>query len=268
MHFHWGLRASSPRLTRLIRTLLVAERQLIGSRPRAVSALPTPDALSTWCHRCGATVHDSRGRVQFNAIAYGCVRCAGRRIERDRTVRLGRYDGAWRDAVLEVKHSGDRALAQRLGRLLAEQWMREVESAPKSSRLTLARALLVPIPMPLARRIERGIDHTAEITRGISSATGIPIHNCLTHDSGPVQAEMTELSRHGRLQRIHPNAKPNAKLIAKQPDFASHPLLIVVDDVLTTGSTLLQASNALKSLFPSASIAALVVAVADKRRNA
>ncbi|MSR70404.1 MAG: ComF family protein [Phycisphaerales bacterium] len=241
-------RVASRWYQRFIRTLAVAERQLFASRIESVRRLPIPDAPDVWCHRCGAT-RSARGVIS-------CRHCAGIRLERERTLRLGTYDSRWRDLIIEVKHSADRALARTLGRLLAQQLLCEARNEP----IALDSAIIVPVPMPLARRIERGIDHTSELAKGISTATGIRVAHCLSHHAGPVQAELAESMRRARLQRII--WRGNGSTIPVRS------VVFLVDDVLTTGSTLLQASNAIRSALPLVTIIALVVAVTDKRRNA
>ncbi len=235
-------------LQRFNRTLALVERQILASRVQGATRLPLPDAPEVWCHRCGAT------RTAPGVIS--CRQCVGVRLERERTVRLATYDSSWRDAILRVKHSADRPLARALGKLLAQQLLREAHA----ESIGVARAIIVPVPMPFARRIERGIDHTFEISKGISEVTGTPVDCCLTHHPGPVQAELAESTRRHRLRRIEwrRNSAP----------LSGVEVVFLVDDVLTTGSTLLQAATAIRTMAPSATIVALVVAVADKRRNA
>ncbi len=263
MHGAFHSIASSPIITRFIRALAIAERQLVGSRRDTSSCALQPDALGVWCHRCGETLnwarggsgHDDDERVACE-ITHGCVRCAGKRIERDCTLRVGRYESELRCAILDVKHGTDRALARRLGRILGQQWIRRVLHAS----LAVDRAAIIPIPMPLARRVERGIDHTYEIAKGVSLETGIAVSRCLIHDAGPIQAMLSKSNRQLRCERIH--CKRRMGVVSS----CSH--LLLVDDVLTTGSTLLEACSALRRVLPGASLNALVVAVSDRRKNA
>lgn len=249
-------RVASRWLRRFFQIVALAERQLLASRAQSLAQLPTPDRPEVWCHRCGATRSTPLAASHNASTVSSCRRCAGIRLERARTVRLATYDSQWRDAILKVKHAGDRPLARELGKLLAQQLLREA----KSESIALDSAIIVPVPMPLARRIERGIDHTHEVAKGISAVTGIPVSRCLMHRAGPVQAELTESMRRERIQRIEWHGKSPA---------IPHPRIVfLVDDVLTTGSTLLQASMAIRTALPSATIIALVIAVADKRRNA
>ena len=234
-----------------MRTLAVAERQILGTRLGGIRALPIPDPSSAWCHRCGATRGEFE-RATRSAATILCRHCAGRRLERDRTIRLGAYESHWRDAILAVKHGRDRALARELGKLLAQQWKRE--SQPESMRFD--GTVIVPIPMPLARRIERGIDHTGEIARTLGTTLKLPVWQCLEHDAGPVQADLARSCRQSRGDRIHFRHRERARIAAVGS-------VLLVDDVLTTGSTLSQACRAIHSCLGPIPVTALVIAVAD-----
>lgn len=236
-------------LQHLIRSLAIAERQILGSRRGRSIFLPTPDAASAWCHRCGATRTDGLESLHTDSHPIGCAKCIGVCLARDRTIRLGTYDAEWRNAILAVKHGGDRALAHELGVLLARQWHKALSSAP----FTAGGAVVIPIPMPLARRVERGIDHASEIAAGVSKTLCYPLMRCLEHDAGPVQAQLTRADRQIRGQRIRWRPKWKS-------DCTSAATIFVVDDVLTTGFTASQACGAIRARLGSVKIVMLVVA--------
>jgi len=251
-------------LGHLIRSLAVAERQILGSRRGQTIHLPQRDALTQWCHRCGAgrseseqapPPHITPSHITPSHIT-PCHKCAGVLLERDRTIRLGSYESDWRSAILAVKYGCDHTLARNLGSLLAQQW--RAQQAHDSC--ACANSIIVPVPMPLARRIERGIDHTSEIARGFSKALGYPLVRCLEHDAGPVQAELRRSDRQARGQRIR--SKHNWAGDRKPIN-----LVILVDDVLTTGSTAQQACVALRQRLGRVKIALVVVAVTDYRKD-
>lgn len=243
-------------LRHTINSVALAERQILGSRKGRSFILPTPDETIAWCHRCGAPQNRIRN-FQDHDEQISCRKCIGVCIARDRTIRLGTYDGQWRDAILAVKHGGDRTLARELGKLLAHQWQQTISSGS----FVGDDAIIIPVPMPLARRVERGIDHASEIASGVSKTLGYPMIRCLEHDAGPVQALMTRADRQSRAQRIRWKGIQKRKFRASATlDLPSIETVFVVDDVLTTGSTAAQVCAAIRNRLGSVKIVMLVVA--------
>ena len=243
-------------LQHAIRLLAVAERQILGSRSGRSISLPAPDSICAWCHQCGAPrlgVFESENYFE----RLGCRKCYGVCLARDRTIRLGTYDNRWREAILAVKHGGDRALARELGTLLARQWQQTIVA----HSFIADSAVVIPIPMPLARRVERGIDHAREIAVGVSKALGISMARCLEHDAGPVQAMLTRADRQSRAQRIRWKSASKWEFDARlASDRQAFETIFLVDDVLTTGSTAAQACAAIRSRLGAPQIVMLVVA--------
>ena len=243
-------------LRHTIHSLALAERQILGSRKGRSFILPTPDATFAWCHRCGAPrncIHTS----QDNDKNFTCKKCIGVCLARDRTIRLGTYEGQWRNAILAVKHGGDRTLARDLGKLLAHQWQQTISSAS----FVGDDAIIIPVPMPFTRRVERGIDHASEIASGVSKTLGYPMIRCLEHDAGPVQAQMTRADRQARSQRIRWKGIQKRKFRPFTTlDLPSIKTVFVVDDVLTTGSTAAQVCAAIRNRLGPVKIVMLVVA--------
>lgn len=239
-----------------MKSLAIAERQILGTRRGSSIFLPTPDATSAWCHRCGASQNRISNSQDYDEHL-SCRKCVGVLLARDRTIRLGTYDGQWRDAILAVKHGGDRALARKLGKLLAQQWQHTITT----ESFICENAIVIPVPMPFARRVERGIDHASEIASGVSKTLGYPLLRCLEHDAGPVQALLTRADRQSRAQRIHWKGIRKRKFRHfATPDLSSIKTVFVVDDVLTTGSTVAQVCAAVRSRLGSVKIVTLVVA--------
>lgn len=90
---------------------------------------------------------------------------------------------------------------------------------------------LVPVPRAVARRMRYGTDPAVHLARVVASTTGLPVLPALRAQMWwPAHAGMDKASRHSPRFRIR-NEVPSRS--------------VLVDDVLTTGATLLAAGNLL-----------------------
>jgi ComF family protein len=131
--------------------------------------------------------------------------------------------------VRQLKFGGERSFARVLGLLLAETRLRAGGPLPVA---------LVPVPLHRQRLRERGYNQAHELAR---HAAG--------HLRLPVWARVLERHRDTAAQSGLPAAARGANV---QACFAARPLpsgcrLALVDDVLTTGSTALEAARCLKA---------------------
>ena len=201
-----------------------------------------PEPASAACPRCATTVGPSE------ADGDGCPACRNRRLPWQRAFRLGEYDADLAEAVQQVKFTTWRRLASDLGIHLARR------IAPELDRLGIdpARARLVPMPTATARRLNRGIDHPLAIARGVRRATGIPISRPLRKALRPPNADLPRSARRAnvagsiRLTRTLPLRLGAAERLpyAKRGPVE---LVILLDDVRTTGATMTAASRVLKA---------------------
>jgi predicted amidophosphoribosyltransferase len=103
------------------------------------------------------------------------------------------------------------------------------------SALTLEEGLkadyLIPIPLHPDKEQKRGFNQSWEIARGISKKTGIPIRDDvikrIKHDK--VQSKQNRVARWHSQQEMYAGVNLDA-LLGKS--------VIVVDDVITTGATM------------------------------
>ena len=158
------------------------------------------------------------------------------------TVAAGTYDGPVRPAVLAFKERGRAELARPLGTALALAVAAVVSGV---SGPPPAEVLLVPVPSSAAALRTRGRDHVRELAgraAGELRAAGLPA------------SQRRLLRRHGRV-------RDSAELSAGQRranlagTFALAPgadaggaLLVLVDDVVTSGATLTEAASVLAAL--------------------
>jgi predicted amidophosphoribosyltransferase len=242
------------------------ERQWIGwdLPPLHVAMEDLPilaDAPDASCIRCGQTVGSGE------RTSSGCGSCRGQRSPLSGTLRIAEYGGAIARRILQVKHLRWFAMAEALGRMLGERVLAmEAELGPITA--------VVPVPMPLVRRLYRGIDHTHEIARGVASVLRRPLVRPLVHrpEGTQVGRSPTERRRNRhrfRMTRILPwrpiglRSAWDAKTLRP---IEPHRVLLV-DDVRTTGATLEQAARALQDAGAVEVIAAVLAVAPDPNRR-
>jgi ComF family protein len=106
-----------------------------------------------------------------------------------------------------------------------------------TARLTDLPELIIPVPLHKQRLAERGYNQALEIARPISHALHIPLDYSCCRRTRATQAQ-TELT----LQARHKNVK-NAFAIQRE---ITAKRIAIVDDVMTTGSTVAELAKALK----------------------
>ena len=100
---------------------------------------------------------------------------------------------------------------------------------------------IVPVPIHPLRRLKRGYNQTEYLARGIGRATGLPVLNMLR-----VRRHASQTTRTHRERRSNVMGLFSARRGVTIPAGIRH--LLLVDDVCTTGSTLLNAAWALAEL--------------------
>ncbi|HEX5396045.1 MAG TPA: ComF family protein [Candidatus Limnocylindria bacterium] len=139
------------------------------------------------------------------------------------------YEGVLRRALQRLKYIG----AARMARPLAEA------AAPVLRRLiTLGGpALLVPVPVHVARQRERGYNQALLLATELGRLTGLAVDDLLRRPHAT--AKQHRLDRAGRLRNLR-----GAFVI--RSDARPPPAVIVVDDILTTSATLEACASVLR----------------------
>ncbi|RBY86536.1 ComF family protein [Blastococcus sp. TF02A-30] len=177
------------------------------------------------------------------------------------TAAAGAYRGTVRPAVVEFKERGRAELAVPLGAALALAVAAVVAAVPGPWR---GPVLLVPVPSSAAALRARGRDHVRELAgRAVRElcAAGLPA------------AQAPLLRRRGRVRDSAglPAAQRRANLagsfvLARRPA-APEGLLVLVDDVVTSGATLAEAASVLAAAVPDGGPPVLGAVVAATPRT-
>ena len=139
------------------------------------------------------------------------------------------FEGAARQMVHRLKYDNLRASAPDLGRLLAEY----VAANPVPGNV------LVPVPLHERRERERGYNQSALLARELSKRSGVPVEGSVVHRvrNTPPQASVQNYEeRTGNIANAF-----------ECPSELKGESVILIDDVVTTGSTMSACAAALKS---------------------
>jgi len=145
--------------------------------------------------------------------------------------RHNRGRGIVRDVIHEFKYNRQMHL-----RHLVARWLR---AALDDERLRDFRfAVIVPVPLHPARQRERGFNQASLLAQLLSTHTSIPCKPLLKRIR--YTTTQTALDRSERMENLH-----NAFRLRKNADVRGLRVLLI-DDVLTTGSTLSECARVLK----------------------
>ncbi len=198
------------------------------------TALTTDPHLA--CPRCASTVgpHVNLDR--------GCTRCRDVAYHFDSAIRLGPYQGLLREQILRLKNWSGEWLADNLGALWAECVASKLREA--------AGKVVIPVPLHWLRRLTRGYNQSEALAGSLARRLGLPCRprwlRRIRHT--PKQTSMTPAQRRENVR--------GAFSARSRPDLRGK-TVILVDDVLTTGTTASEAARALKT----AGAASVIVAV-------
>jgi competence protein ComFC len=202
---------------------------------------PEPLNAEYFCVSCrtpfvNAFPLDSEGR---------CALCRSGLRAFDAAYSYGAYGEELRELIHLLKYSGMRPLAEPLGALL-------LRSLPRDESFDA----IVPVPLHWFRRWKRGFNQSDLLARVVGRSTGIPVLHALRREHfTPPQAGLSNSARRRNMVR--------AFRCTREKDVRGKRVLLV-DDVMTTGSTVSACARALKRA-GAKRVAVLTVARADRR---
>ncbi len=140
-----------------------------------------------------------------------------------------------------------------LGRWLTERATREM----LSSHFFDGIDAIVPVPLHYTKLASRGYNQSQYLAEGISRAIGIPVIKALkATQEHSTQTHKDAAERMMNTQGMYAANKRHCRGLDNKH-------LLIVDDVVTTGSTLLACATALKTAIPTAKLSLFTLAAAQ-----
>jgi ComF family protein len=202
-----------------------------GRDPFCAACLRTLPWIARACARCGTPA------VNPPRLPERCFACAPHAFHFDLAAAGGGYQGPLRTAILRYKFEGDRAVLP----LLREALARAARSEAVAAAVSGAGAI-VPVPLHFAKSWWRGRDPAGELAHELARILGAA-------SGGPAVARLLRKVRWTPSQVHLPEGPRRRNLrgaFAAVDGAVVPPAVILVDDVLTTGTTASRCALALK----------------------
>ncbi len=130
--------------------------------------------------------------------------------------------------LFELKYHNRPEIGAAMGRMMAEEL--------KAMGFFEGIDLVVPVPLSRKKERQRGYNQSDWIARGISEATGIPADtkSVVRTKSNPSQTTLDHRQRRENVRGI---------FAVRHPDCLDNRHILLVDDVITTGATMLSCAE-------------------------
>jgi len=199
---------------------------------RACGAIASGGCL---CRRCREELHDTGFAFSWEVTEVDGVQAWS----------LRPYGGVAKQLVIRLKHGAEACLARELASLV-----HPLPAVPRFAPDTV----VTWVPMPEARKRERCIDHGERLARAVAEELGLCCRPLLrrTNQKGPTQATLNREQR-----------EKNLKGAFSPVETFCFPVLLV-DDVLTTGTT---ARRCIEALRQGGAADISILAVTRTQRN-
>jgi len=171
------------------------------------------------CPLCGGPIDDPSGP---------CLACVNNTPFQRGTIVWGEYDGTLRDAILALKHRGH----DQIGEVLADRLAACLSLAPWLEDV----ALVTTVPSHPLHLLRRGFNAAEILGRNVAGALGRPFRSCLRRHG---------LGRQASRSRAQRKQMQSHRFSVRHPEAIHQRTVLVIDDVITTGTTMKRAVQAL-----------------------
>lgn len=188
------------------------------------------------CMKCGMPVGP------YVDTSQGCPECTRRNFQFEQVIRLGVYEDSLRTACIRGKSRGAEALAAALASLL---WKMRQDRLDE-----FAPDVVVPIPQFWLHRFTRPHHQALTMAEALAGRIGVPRNERVVRKTRRT-VDQSSLPRAKRLTNLKQayNVRSNHQLVERR--------VLIVDDILTTGTT----SNEVARVITKAGASAVAVAV-------
>ncbi len=198
-----------------------------------------------YCRVCG------QGFDGTSSLPFRCSNCGDRELAIDFAVSAFRGAGAGKGLVHQFKYGKERHLARLFGVLLDEVW-RDVRLSETPSWW------VVPVPLHRRRHRERGFNQSHELARELvrraPEGINLTLHQLLRRTRE--RERQARLDRKERLVNLSEVFAPVRRLPDAPPGGAR---ILLIDDVITTGTTVSECAAVLRQSMEIDRIAAVSV---------
>ena len=177
------------------------------------------------CGVCGERVHAAYALPAADGV-FRCPECSRTSPPFAKAIAYGSYEGGLRELIHLLKYGGVRPAANVLGRMLAE--------AIAVLELKNRTVAVIPVPLHKTKRRQRGFNQADLIARAALKVQGTPGRLFLVPDVLQRKRETSSqigLTAHQRRENLRGAFAVNGAEQIKDRE------VLLVDDVLTTGTT-------------------------------
>ncbi|MDP3934932.1 MAG: ComF family protein [Candidatus Giovannonibacteria bacterium] len=173
---------------------------------------------------------------QRNNSGSFCKNCRPQGSALKSALWAGRYGGALREAVRQLKYKKRKELAEPLANLLYKKF-NEIYLEIK-----LEDCAIIPVPLHFKKEHERGFNQAELLAREFSKLSDIQL---LTGSLLKIKETLAQVEVKDKEKRIK-NLEGAFSVAENALSFTKHKTIILIDDVSTTGATLIHAAHALE----------------------